>query len=74
MTLDQQIQCAKRELERRERVYPLAVRDMKMRQSHADYQITCMAEIVETLTALKHGNQPRFSAMPMPRRDTWGKD
>lgn len=49
MTLDRQIEAAQRELELRESCYPRWVRDGKMSESKAAYQISAMKAILQTL-------------------------
>jgi cytochrome c556 len=51
-TLDEQIQCARRELGMRERVYRRWVQMGKMTQNNADYEIECMNAILTTLQKL----------------------
>lgn len=52
-TLDEQLQAARRELEMRKRVYPNWVARGKMTQAKADHETECMADIVNSLEALK---------------------
>ena len=57
-SLADQIRAVKREISMRERVYPKWVRDSKMSQSEADYQIEVMRAVEKTLLALSEvGNE-----------------
>lgn len=48
-SLDQQLECIDRELTMRRRVYAAWVRDRRMTQDKADYEIGCMQEVRETV-------------------------
>jgi hypothetical protein len=52
MTIKEQLDCAKRELSMRERVYPRLVSQEKMSKEKADHEIACMKAIVATLKPL----------------------
>jgi len=52
MTLTEQLTCARRELRLRQRVYPRWVREKKMKQSMATYEIAAMEAICATLAGL----------------------
>jgi hypothetical protein len=47
MTEADKFECAKRELAMREKMYPQWVASGSMKQAVADWQIACMAAIVE---------------------------
>lgn len=49
MTLQEQIDCVRREIGMRERVYPRWVASGKMTQTKADHEIATMREVLETL-------------------------
>lgn len=51
--IDTKIYCAKREINRRKRVYQYMVKDEKLTQEEADFEIAAMQAILETLTQLK---------------------
>lgn len=52
-TLDQQIDCAKRELVMRERVYKRRVDENKMTMAQAMHETDCMKAIIESLRELQ---------------------
>lgn len=52
ITIQQQLDAAKRELQMRKKVYPRRVERGLMRQTEADYEIATMTAIVETLKPL----------------------
>ena len=52
-SLEQQIACCVRELAFRERVYPRWVKDGKIKQPAADYQMACMRSVIRTLERLQ---------------------
>lgn len=52
-TLDQQLQCVHREIEMRRRVYPAWVRNGRMKEDKADYEIACMESVYETVRSLR---------------------
>jgi hypothetical protein len=58
MTIDAQINCVRRELAIREKVYPALVADGKKHQSQAAHEIDAMRAVLETLEALKERNVP----------------
>lgn len=51
-TLQEQIQCVKREIAMREGVYARWVAMRKMTQIKADYELNCMKEVLATLENL----------------------
>lgn len=53
MTLDDQINCIKREIKRRKKFYPLMVRDGKLTQDEANLELCTIQAALETLTQLK---------------------
>ena len=53
-TTDQQIECVRREIGMRQRVYPNWVAAKKMSQAKADYEIACLKEVLTTLENLKY--------------------
>lgn len=60
ITLQKQIEVARREVQMRRRVYRRWVADGKMTQSDADFQIAGMEAIVQTLESL---DQPTLGKM-----------
>ena len=50
-TTKQQIESVKREISLRGRLYPEWVKQGKMKQSQADYELNCMKAVLETLRA-----------------------
>ena len=52
MTLEEQINCVKRELDYRRRLYPVWVQNGKMTQIEANYQIECMESVLNSLVVL----------------------
>lgn len=52
-TLEQQIQCVKREIVLRKRVYPRWVMDHKMKEEQALREIGAMEAVLETLKRLE---------------------
>jgi hypothetical protein len=63
MTIKEQLDCAKRELAMRERVYPRWVLQEKMDQKKADHEIACMKAIVATLTPLAEQESGQMSLL-----------
>lgn len=57
-TLKKMIECAKREVEQRKKVYPRLVAIGKMKQEKADYEIKTMALIQLSLQKIYDGNAP----------------
>jgi len=55
ITLDDQIACAKRELDMRKAIYPKMTTRGKMLQGKMDHEIAAMDEIVFTLKRVKSG-------------------
>jgi hypothetical protein len=55
ISLNQQIEEVKREIDMRKRVYPNLVRNGKMRQAEADYHAQRMEAVLDTLQALRSG-------------------
>ena len=55
ITLHQQIEAVRRELQMRRRVYRRWVETGKLIQSEADYQIAAMEAVLETLKKLDQG-------------------
>lgn len=56
--LKQYIDCAKREMQMRQRVYPRFVASRKMKQETADKEIKLMAGIAATLQKIYDGKAP----------------
>lgn len=60
MNIDSQIECVKREIQRRKRFYPSLIAQMRMTQEAADFEIMSMQQVYQTLTQLrglvKHGS------------------
>lgn len=52
-SLDEQLECIKREIGMRERVYPRWVQSAKMSQAKADREIACMRSVWITLDQLR---------------------
>jgi len=52
-TLTQKIECVKREVKRRERMYPHLVKEGKLSENDAISELIVMQEVLETLTQLK---------------------
>lgn len=59
MTLNQQIEEVEREIALRNRVYPWQVRSGKMRQSVADFHMSRMRAVLDTLRGLQHSGGDR---------------
>jgi major membrane immunogen (membrane-anchored lipoprotein) len=55
MTLADQIKCVRRELALRKSAYPHWVKDGRMKQEDADYEIEAMQAVHDTLTKLVEG-------------------
>lgn len=53
ITLADQIECVRREIGMRHRVYPRWVQIGRITQAHADHQIAAMQAVLETLEALQ---------------------
>jgi aconitase B len=53
ISLEEQVRCAERELEKRKKFYPKWVAERGMNQLKADHEIACMAAVVETLKNVK---------------------
>lgn len=53
ITIDQQIDCVRREINMRHRVYPRWVEIGRITQAHADHQIAAMEAVLATLEALE---------------------
>lgn len=53
ITLDEQIECVRREIGMRNRVYPRWVTIGRITQAHADHQIASMTAALATLEALR---------------------
>ena len=53
ITIEQQIASVQREIGMRERVYPAWVRNKKMSQEKADYEIEAMRAVLVSLEALR---------------------
>ena len=51
-TISEQMKCVKREIDKRKSFYPRWVREGKMTQQEADYQIETMEYVYNTLHAL----------------------
>ena len=65
MTLHQQIRCAEREVALRIRVYPRFIRQKRMTEEKAIYEMQTMQQIVNTLKALEKDESPRASGTPL---------
>jgi hypothetical protein len=52
-TLDEQIDCARRELAMRRACYPKWVAAGRLKQEKAEHELATMADIVETLEQIK---------------------
>lgn len=57
ITLQEQIECAKREISMRKWVYPSRVNQGKMNQVKADHEIAAMEAILRTLEELAQREQ-----------------
>ena len=53
ITLDEQIECVKREIGMRHSVYPRWVQIGRITQAHADRQIAAMEAVLATLESLR---------------------
>lgn len=53
ITLDEQIECVRREIGMRHHVYPHWVEFGHITQAHADHQIAAMTAVLATLEALR---------------------
>jgi hypothetical protein len=53
-TLQEQLQCAQRELAVRKKVYPKWVTDGRMSQHAAEHELDCMQSIVDTIRKYVH--------------------
>lgn len=51
-TLTEQINCVKREINYRKRLYPVWVQNGKITQNDANYQIDCMECVLNSLVVL----------------------
>lgn len=49
ISIDDQIRCAQRELDMRQKVYPNLVRNKKMTEAAAEKEVASMFAIIETL-------------------------
>ena len=64
VSIDDQIKCAERELDMRQRVYPNLVRNQKMTVANAEKEVTAMFAIIDTLRwAKKIAEQIRVHIM-----------
>lgn len=61
-TLDEQIECVRREIGMRRRVYPRWVEIGRITQAHADHQIAAMEAVLATLESLRPA-QPQQGAL-----------
>lgn len=52
-TLERQVQCVKREIGQRQRVYPRLVQAGKMPQAQADEELEAMRAVLATLQGLQ---------------------
>jgi len=57
MTEAEKFACAKRELAMRKAAYPRWVKEGRMKQEDADYQIECMAAIVQDYRKICEGER-----------------
>ena len=55
VSLARQVECARREVRQRERVYPRLVQDGRMSQAKADEEIEAMRAIVRALEDMNDG-------------------
>lgn len=62
MNLEQQIQCAARELAMRRNVYPKWVEAGRMSRVKADFETDAMAAILETLKAIEAAREREDAA------------
>jgi hypothetical protein len=53
MTIDRQIACVKKEIERRKRIFPYLIESEKLTQDEADLELEMMKKVRQTLTQLK---------------------
>ena len=53
MTVEEQINCVKREIGFRKRVYPSQVEKGRMTQADMNYQIECMEYVLNSLVVLQ---------------------
>ena len=56
VSIERQIACVKREISKREHVYPRLVASDKMRPEKAAEEIECMKAIQQTLEMVRDGN------------------
>lgn len=63
ITIKEQLDCAKRELAMRERVYPRWVLQEKMTEEKAAHEIACMKAIVATLKPLAEQESGQMSLL-----------
>lgn len=59
-TLEQQISCVLREIDMRQRTYPRWVKERRMLQSKADYELAAMRAVLTTLQGLQQANRPEL--------------
>ena len=52
-TLDQRIACVKREIDRREKIYPRLVESGKLTEDESVSELSTMKDVYETLTQLR---------------------
>ena len=62
ITLDEQIDCVRREIRMRNRVYPRWVEIGRITQAHADHQVAAMEAVLATLESLRPA-QPQQGAL-----------
>ena len=62
ITLDEQIDCVRREIGMRNRVYPRWVEIGRITQAHADHQVAAMEAVLATLESLRPA-QPQQGAL-----------
>ena len=62
ITLDEQIECVKREIGMRRRVYPRWIEAWRMTEERADHEIAAMEAVLATLESLRPA-QPQQGAL-----------
>ena len=53
VSIELQIQCVKKELKRRKKIFPALVESGKLNQDYSDLELSKMQDVLETLTQLK---------------------
>lgn len=62
--IDAQIGCVMREIAMRERVYPVWIKNGRLRRFKADYEITTMKAVLATLEAVRAQQRPGLFDQP----------